>query len=173
MIGPLTEQPEIRAGSPGDTAAKELSYRCVHSGQQLLQTRCNGMGAAHAASPRRHERRPADRITRDRQATTLATTPSVTRSRRSLNGRGVSSQIAKATRPAINRLLPRLTRRRRARPTRRSNEEGIVRWHETKRRDLSAAALTAIPEIVPCLCLQRAYERGMAADATDYGPTAS
>jgi hypothetical protein len=43
----------------------------------------------------------------------------------------------------------------------------------TKRRDLSAAALTALPEIVACLCLQRASERGMAADATDYRPTAT
>ncbi len=43
----------------------------------------------------------------------------------------------------------------------------------TKRHDLSAAALTALPEIVACLCLERASERGMAADATDYRPTAS
>jgi hypothetical protein len=43
----------------------------------------------------------------------------------------------------------------------------------TKRRDLSAAALTALPEIVACLCLQRASERGVAADATDYRPIAS
>jgi hypothetical protein len=43
----------------------------------------------------------------------------------------------------------------------------------TKRRDLSAAALTALPEIVAYLCLQRASERGVAADATDYRPIAS
>jgi hypothetical protein len=77
------------------------------------------------------------------------------------------------TRPAINRLLPRPSPQLRDRPTRPNNQEGIVPWHYTKRRYLFAAALTALPEVVACLCLQRASERRMAADATDYRSTPS
>jgi hypothetical protein len=136
-IRPLTEQPEIRAGWPGDTAIKDLSHRSIRSGQQLLQTRCNGMGAAHAARPRRHERRRADCITRDRQATTLATT-------RASHDQGERSKAEACPRRSRSRRgqqsiasCPDLRHNFGARPTCRNNQEGIVPWHDTPRGAIS------------------------------------